>query len=46
MTPEGTVSEMVSELPNEDVVAETAGGGREGDTLLTVWVRDGELAVL
>jgi hypothetical protein len=40
------VSEIVSEPPNVEVVAETAGGGRVGDALVTVWMRGAELAVL
>lgn len=46
VTPGGTVSEIVSELPTVDVVAETAGGGSDGDALLTVCVKGPELAAL
>jgi hypothetical protein len=46
VTPEGTVSEIVSGVPNVGVGAETTGGGRAGDALLTVWVRGAEVAAL
>ena len=39
MTPGGTVSVMVSEVPDGMLGLETEGGGRVGVALLTVWVR-------